>query len=65
MTREHLASGRVTLFAGDCLDVLAGMAENSVDAVVTDPPYHLTSNAVCGGIRCRSIAASRSSPRKA
>ena len=46
MTREHLASGRVTLFAGDCLDVLAGMAENSVDAVVTDPPYHLTSNAV-------------------
>ena len=41
MTREHLASGRVTLFAGDCLDVLAGMPENSVDAVVTDPPYLL------------------------
>jgi site-specific DNA-methyltransferase (adenine-specific) len=27
---------------GDCLDVMAGMADNSVDAVVTDPPYGLT-----------------------
>jgi len=35
--------GRVVLHCGDCLDVLAGMAENSVDAVVCDPPYHLTS----------------------
>jgi len=35
--------GRVTLHCGDCLDVLARMPENSVDSVVTDPPYHLTS----------------------
>jgi site-specific DNA-methyltransferase (adenine-specific) len=35
--------GRVTLLPGDCLDVLAGLPENSVDSVVTDPPYHLTS----------------------
>jgi DNA modification methylase len=27
---------------GDCLDVLPTLAENSADAVVTDPPYHLT-----------------------
>jgi DNA modification methylase len=33
--------GRVNLFAGDCLDVLAGLPENSVDSVVTDPPYGL------------------------
>jgi len=26
---------------GDCLDVLRGMADCSVDAVVTDPPYGL------------------------
>ena len=26
---------------GDCLDVMAGMDANSVDAVVTDPPYGL------------------------
>lgn len=35
--------GRVTLYPGDCIGVLAGMEENSVDSVVTDPPYHLTS----------------------
>lgn len=35
--------GRVTLHCGDCLDALARMPENSVDSVITDPPYHLTS----------------------
>jgi DNA modification methylase len=35
--------GKVTLHAGDCLEVLKAMPENSIDAVVTDPPYHLTS----------------------
>lgn len=35
--------GRVVLHAGDCRDVLKELAENSVDSVVTDPPYHLTS----------------------
>jgi site-specific DNA-methyltransferase (adenine-specific) len=36
-------NGKVTLHAGDCLDVLKALPENSIDAVVTDPPYHLTS----------------------
>ena len=36
-----LADGKVTLHAGDCLEVLATLAENSIDAVVTDPPYEL------------------------
>lgn len=31
------------LHAGDCLEVLASLPEASVDAVVTDPPYHLAS----------------------
>lgn len=35
--------GRVVLHAGDCLDVLATMPDASVDSIVTDPPYHLTS----------------------
>lgn len=35
--------GRVTLHAGDCLDVLASLDEASVDSCVCDPPYHLTS----------------------
>jgi len=29
------------LHLGDCLDVMRGMADNSVDAIVTDPPYEL------------------------
>ena len=33
--------GSVQLFRGDCLEVLLTLAENSVDAVVTDPPYGL------------------------
>ena len=26
---------------GDCLDVMAGMEPESIDAIVTDPPYGL------------------------
>lgn len=33
----------VTLHHGDCLAVLDALPENHFDAVVTDPPYHLTS----------------------
>ena len=33
----------VSILIGDCRDVLAGMAEASVDAVVADPPYQQTS----------------------
>ncbi len=36
-------NGRVTLYPGDCLEVLASMPENSIDSAVMDPPYHLTS----------------------
>ncbi|HEX7906713.1 MAG TPA: site-specific DNA-methyltransferase [Paraburkholderia sp.] len=34
-----------TLHLGDCRAVLATLADSSVDSIVTDPPYHLTSNA--------------------
>jgi len=29
------------IICGDCFDVMAGMDENSIDAIVTDPPYGL------------------------
>lgn len=35
--------GNSTLYLGDCMDVMRGMADNSVDSIVTDPPYGLTS----------------------
>ena len=31
----------VELILGDCLEVLAGLPENSVDTCITDPPYEL------------------------
>lgn len=31
----------VTLHHGDCIEVIATMADNSIDAIVTDPPYEL------------------------
>lgn len=33
---------KFTLHNGDCLDVLRTMPENSVDSIVTDPPYGLS-----------------------
>jgi len=29
------------IYTGDCLEVLAGMPENSIDTCITDPPYEL------------------------
>jgi DNA modification methylase len=37
----HYADATVTLHHGDCLDVLRELPDNSIDAVVTDPPYGL------------------------
>ncbi len=33
--------GRVTLYLGDCLERLKELPDNSVDSIVTDPPYGL------------------------
>ena len=30
------------LYEGDCLDVMRQVPDNSVDAVVTDPPYGIS-----------------------
>jgi site-specific DNA-methyltransferase (adenine-specific) len=40
MEHKTFLDGRVTLYLGDCLDVLDRLPANSVDAVITDPPYH-------------------------
>lgn len=38
-----MADPKRELILGDCLEVLKALPENSVDSVVTDPPYELTS----------------------
>ena len=37
--KDKVVLGDCTLYLGDCLDVMADMPDNSVDAVITDPPY--------------------------
>lgn len=43
MNPRSFLDGRVALYPGDSLDVLKLIPENSIDSVVCDPPYHLTS----------------------
>jgi site-specific DNA-methyltransferase (adenine-specific) len=37
-------SAHVNLHRGDCIEVMRAMPDASVDAIVTDPPYHLTTH---------------------
>src|SRR5688572_8741179 len=37
--------GRISLFLGDCLEVLPTLAPGSVDACVTDPPFGVRADA--------------------
>ena len=39
--KAHYADDRATVFNGDCIDVMRCWADESVDAIVTDPPYGL------------------------
>ena len=41
MTAPMEAIGNATLHLGDCLDVMRTLSDNSVDSIVTDPPYGL------------------------
>ena len=39
MSTPYYQDDHVTLYHGNCLEVLAGLPDESVDSVVTDPPY--------------------------
>jgi len=41
--KESFLDGRIELRAGDSRDVLKTIADNSIDSIVTDPPYALVS----------------------
>lgn len=41
MREAHYSNESVTLYAGDCLEVLRDLPDSSVDSIVTDPPYGL------------------------
>jgi site-specific DNA-methyltransferase (adenine-specific) len=50
MVKVFYRTHSVTLYQGDCLDVLASFPERSVDMVFADPPYNLSN----GGITCHA-----------
>lgn len=43
MKPAKFLKGKVILYGGDCRDVLKSLPDNSIDSVVTDPPYALVS----------------------
>ena len=45
----------IQLFQGDCREVLLSLPDNSVDACVTDPPYHLTTGKKGGTGRAAAL----------
>jgi site-specific DNA-methyltransferase (adenine-specific) len=49
---------RVSLYGGDCRDVLKSLPDCSIDAVVTDPPYALTARSRNGSPRTNNPATS-------
>jgi len=50
MHKIFYKSDAVTLYKGDCLDVLPTLSERSVDMIFADPPYNLSN----GGITCHA-----------
>lgn len=39
--KPYYEAAGVVLYLGDCIEVMRGLPESSVDAIVTDPPYEL------------------------
>ena len=33
----------IQLYLGDCLEVMKSLTDNSIDSIITDPPYGTTS----------------------
>ncbi len=42
MSKKETNEGQYTIIHGDCLEILKTMPDNSVDSVVTDPPYGIS-----------------------
>lgn len=41
MNKPFYQDERATIYLGDCVKIMANMKENSMDSIVTDPPYGL------------------------
>ena len=50
MSRIFYKNDRITLYEGNCLEVLPTLPERSIDTIFADPPYNLSN----GGITCHA-----------
>lgn len=57
----YYSDGGITLYNGDCLDVLRRLPDDSVDLVLTDPPYNCI-NRASGGLRVLDKGSADSAP---
>ena len=49
---------KINIFNGDCLEVLQDIPDNSIDLIVTDPPYKMTArgnHGTTGGMLSKKI----------
>lgn len=42
LPEPYYTDGRATIYHGDCLSVLRGLKDKTVDSIVTDPPFKLS-----------------------
>jgi len=54
----------VTLYLGDCLEILPTLEAGSVDAVVTDPPYGINESSVKNSTRSKMVSVKNSTRSK-
>ena len=33
---------KIELYEGDCIEIMKSMPDNSVDCIITDPPYNVS-----------------------
>jgi site-specific DNA-methyltransferase (adenine-specific) len=54
---EQLPEAKASrLFLGDCIKVLPGLADNSINCIITDPPYGISYKSLSHKLKLKSIA---------
>ena len=51
MSEPYYQDDLVTLYHGDCIEVMQSLPDESVDAVITSPPYAMQRRATYGGVK--------------
>jgi site-specific DNA-methyltransferase (adenine-specific) len=49
MNKQEFLNGQITLYNGDCFDVMQNLKDKEIDLVLTDPPYGINIDGGIGG----------------